>query len=259
MEKSRSPYKDNDRLRAELAGFLKSFRSELRQEVERTSAFFEMACLAYCVQYYRNRGYEVIERNVVGPEREYRFKLGPAGYPENFSYFEVRERPRVEGKNHAFEIRHNCLVEAAHEWNVFLCPDVSVILKDSIREFVDPERPNKRGKRTYYVPNGALQTFLEVKHFNPIPELLASFIGILHELKQDVFRGVPAAIAPFHIAPSLAVSGFGSYRVYLLKESLRRRFGINIFLGMFFWKQQLYAKKHTPQIRVVGTRSSPPA
>jgi hypothetical protein len=252
MPPNKSPYKDIQEFRRELSGFLKSFRSTLRQEVSRANQFFEMACLAYCAQYYRNRGFKVIERNIFGSNREFRFKLGPAGYPENFSYFELE--PSVESPDAIrFEIRHNCLIQIAFDSDIFLCPDICVINLGCIEEQAESGRPIARGKKTYFVPNRALQTFIEAKHFNPIPELLASFIGLLHELKQDVFSGAIATKRPHHIAPSLAVSGFGTWRVYLLKESLCRRFRINIFLGMFYWKHQMYAKKYSPRISTVGT------
>ena len=52
MASSKSPFLDNSVLQKEIEGFLTKFRSVFAQQVQRTSAFFEIACYNDLVRYY---------------------------------------------------------------------------------------------------------------------------------------------------------------------------------------------------------------
>jgi len=127
-------------------------------------------------------------------EARFRFRYSTAGYPWNFSYFEVAVNDAGSGDRVVlFEIRHNQKVAGAwvdtdeeSEDRALFAVDVAVIEADSL-----PILPQgtKRTDEPFWVENRHLITFAEAKKLTAYPMLLAQFLGIVHEIKPE-FVGV---------------------------------------------------------------------
>ena len=92
-----------------------------------------------------------------------------------------------------------------------------------------------------------------MKNYNPFPTLIFSFIGLLNELKNDVFSNNPSKKRPKHIAPSLIISGSGNYHTRKIRENLILRYPINIFYSQFGYGPRPYSRKVGLKIIKIGT------
>lgn len=249
---SRSPFLDNSLLQQEIEGFLTRFRTTFAQQVQRTSAFFEIACYNDLVRYYEAMHFEVTPQNTTPRSKEFVYALSTNAKPENCSYF-LAERTYSSIGDMAFEIRHNLRIQSAHDDGVFVCPDYVVINPGTLTSRRDPNHYN--GKVDYdYVPAAEVQTFAETKHYAPSPELILNFVGLVNELLPDLMVGNVPSSAPKHLGPSLFISGAGNSHHERIRTSLAKRYSINIFLGLFARRTQAYAANNQRNLIKIGTR-----
>ena len=100
--------------------------------------------------------------------------------------------------------------------------------------------------------NKHLITFCEVKQFNPFPELLFNFIGVLNELKKEYMDNKGKEDSPAHIAPSLMISGKPNKQTLKIRQSLEDRYCINIFYDLFYNAKFTFSKGYISQISRTG-------
>lgn len=228
-----NPFKKVEDLEEEINDFLKRNKTFISNQGKRISDYFEMSCYNYIVRFYQNQGFTLEVKNLFA--NKFKYKLSPSGYPENFSFFEIRLRTvfEEETKDICFEIHHNITVQSGHQGDIYLTPDISVINKDSIISDSEHYLVENSTKRFCYVANSNLQTFCEVKNFNPFPELLFNFIGLYNELKKNVLDNEIQREFPLHLAPSLMISGKGNVHSERIKKSLEDRYKINLLFDLF--------------------------
>ena len=94
-------------------------------------------------------------------------------------------------------------------------------------------------RKFIFIPRDHVITFSEVKHYNPSPEMIFNFIGLVNELTPNLLKPVnqtfPIKKIPKHLSPTLMLSGKGNYHARLIKKSLEKRYTVNIILGLFSW------------------------
>ncbi|HOY13484.1 MAG TPA: hypothetical protein PLY70_10105, partial [Saprospiraceae bacterium] len=194
-----NPFKDIKELTRDVESYLRKNRTAIYNNSKRISDFFEMACYNNIVRFYENNNYEVQIKNLY--KNKFYYKCTTAGNPAKYSYFEAK---RKKG-NLVFisEIRHNINVQSYHNKDTFTTPDICIIKPNSIEEnddFYDTKM------KYYYIKNKSLISFCEVKNFNPYPELLFNFIGVVNELRPNLLS-IPKNNGKSHISTSLMVSG----------------------------------------------------
>lgn len=252
MATSRSPFRDNALFEREIADFLGRFRSLFAQQIQRTSAFFEIACYNDLVRYYENIGFTVIPKNIQPRNRQFVYALSASAKPANCSFFLLEKRYATHGTK-AFELRHNLRIQSSHDPGVFVSPDYVVVNPGSVESLRDPHYYN--GKVDYdYVSAANLQTFAETKHYLPSPELILNFVGLVNELMPSLMVGTAAKSTPKHLGPSLFISGSGNAHHEKIKLSLARRYRINVFLGLFARRSQIYSIRNQGNLIKIGTR-----
>ena len=99
-------------------------------------------------------------------------------------------------------------------------------------------------------------TFCEVKQFNPFPELLFNFIGVLNELKVEYMTDNGIKHSTDHIAPSLMISGKPNKQTTTIRESLESRYNINILYDLFFNATFTFSKGNIDDLRKTGKKPS---
>ncbi len=247
--KETSPFKDHALFEKELTDFANKYKTIVVNQAKRTSDYFEMTCYNYIIRFYENNGFEVsVEGLQAG---KYRYKCSPAGIQLNFSYFTVSKK--VGRRTKKFEIQHNLAVQSSHDNDVFTTPDIAIIKKGKVqytKEYYDT-------KTTFsFVENKDLISFCEVKQFNPFPELLFNFMGVLNELKKEYMINMGESHKPEHIAPSLMISGKPNKQTNRIKKSLEDRYCINIFYDLFFSAKFTFSKGNIYDIRKTGKVAS---
>ncbi|MBN2156658.1 MAG: hypothetical protein JW776_11510 [Candidatus Lokiarchaeota archaeon] len=240
--KGKAPFREKDKLIEDIRGFLNMHSALFYDHASRISDYFEMTCYNDIVRYYSDRKFTTIPKQL-DKDGNFIYKLTSAGLPENFSYFELCYT--TEERNYEFEVHHNLSCESAHCEMIYYSPDVSVILKDSIKVIAGKSSLYEGGRRFAYVSASDVQTILEAKNMNPFPELLFSFQGLVIEVMPEVMNYDEKLIRPTHIAPTLALSGRGNIHTNRISNSLCERYAINIVDRLFYVTSGIYSRKYS--------------
>ncbi len=232
MANNKTPFKDASKFIKDIDSFLTKHSALFRFQGSRISHFFEITCYNDVVKFYENNGFVASPKNL--NKDVFLYKISAAGNTDNFSYFIVSKK--IKGTLYEFEVHHNLSIECAHERDIFYTADISVIKKDSV-ERIDP--PTYSQKRSCCRAKN-LETFFEVKHLSPFPELLFSFTGFPDNffIKEGRKRIIT------HLAPSLLISGRTNYHAKKIKEYIENRFGVNIIANLFGTPSAVYSKKY---------------
>lgn len=225
QQNPRSPFKEKEAFKQEIRSFLGRFNSIIHDHADKISAYFEMSCFNYIIQYYEDCGFKVEVQNL--QDNKYRYKCSTTGNHENFSHFSARKG--VDSVND-IQIHHNLAIESKFDNDIYTTPDITVIRKSSIESRKDFYKSNITFS---YVRNCNMITFAEVKHFNPYPELLFNFIGTVNEL-MGIYHPYPHEIKRTeHFAPFLMISGKSTDHTDNIRKSLTHRYNINIIYDLF--------------------------
>jgi len=247
--KKSSPFKDFALFEKEIKDFANKYKTIVVNQSKRTSDYFEMTCFNYIVRFYELNGFKLEPKNLQAGK--YRYKCSPAGIQSNFSHFEASIE--LEQMNFFYEIQHNLAVQSSHDIKIFTSPDISIIKKGSVRY----SKTYYDTKTTFsFVENVDLMTFCEVKQFNPFPELLFNFIGVLNELKKEYMTDNGLKLTPDHIAPSLMISGKPNKQANNIKVSLEDRYCINIIFDLFYTATFTFSKGNINELRKTGKKPS---
>lgn len=220
-----NPFKDLRELKRDVETYLRKNRSSIYNNSKRISDFFEMACYNNIVRFYENNGYSIKIANLT--KGKFYYKTTTAGNPSNYSYFEaILIRGNLFQK---FEIRHNINVQSYHTNNTYTTPDIVIIKPNSI--LIDSTF-YANSLNYYYIKNSSLISFCEVKNFNPYPELLFNFIGVVNELRPNLLKPIRFHNDK-HIATSLMMSGQTNSHTQRIVTNLKHRYYINIMSDLF--------------------------
>nr|WP_322626449.1 hypothetical protein [uncultured Flavobacterium sp.] len=253
-----NPFKSVEDFEKDINSFLRQHKTYISEQGKRISDYFEMNCYNYVVKYYEIHGFEASIENL--KDGKFKYKLSPGGYPENFSYFNIslkygepERKVRVQ-----FEIHHNLTVQSGFQDDIYLTPDISVINANSIVEDHDHYIVENSKKKFCYVQNKDLQTFCEVKQFNPFPELLFNFIGMYAELKMEALKHENHYNEPKHLAPSLMLSGKGNRHTDRIRESLEARYYINMIFDLFDTGSITFSDYNKDGLYFIGSQNTLP-
>ncbi len=245
IPKTISPFKDQAVLEKEIAAFINKFKATVANQAKRISDFFEMSCYNYIVRFYELNGYTPIIENL--QNGKYRYKCSTSGVQSNFSNFKISKKVGI--RKYEFEIQHNLAVQSSHDDEIFTTPDISIIKRNKVKEsttYYDTAR------RFCFVENNDLISFCEVKQFNPFPELIFNFIGIVNELRKGIMTNDAKEEKPIHIAPSLMISGKANKQAQKIKEKLEERYCINIIYDIFNSGHGTFSRYQINELRCAG-------
>ena len=200
----------------ELRSFFDNDRMIIKTNSERLCHFFELACYSRFVEYYRSQNFK-LKCHLKNNENVFRFKATTQGKPNKYSYFRISQNASVtEGESRKYDVRANMPVKSFFD-NCKYTPDIVVSL------FSDDEDIK-------VIENQNLVTFCEVKYLKPHPEMLANFIGLLHEITPNLLSG-PEICPGLHPAPSLIASGRSSENVNDIVTGMLNRYTVNFALN----------------------------
>jgi len=252
MAKHNSPFKDNNILRTQISVFLSDYGAVFNQQAKRTSAFFELAVYNDIVKFYEANGYIVSVENIKKKTGDFTYALSPNAKPEKCSYFlatkQYKKKPSI-----SFEVRHNLRIQSAHSQDIFMSPDYAVVNQGAIKSVRLARYYNAKADYAY-VEADSIQTFAEAKHYQPSPELILNFVGLVNEILPSCLEGTHPTSAPKHLGPSLFISGTGNPHTKAIGQSLLGRYSINTFQGMFAYPSQAYSAKNQSNLCKLGSR-----
>lgn len=163
--------------------FFTNNRSDLTRFGSTINQTFEAYVLAQTIAWFKSHpGWEV---EIVSPLNEegapnFRLKFSTRGRPEGYTYVRC-----TNAMGEAIQIRHQLRVATRSYRNgttppANVCLDVAIIKDTDLSEFSTHD----------YVPNEALISFGEAKHMSAFAELVAGFIGLVHELQPERLRRI---------------------------------------------------------------------
>lgn len=187
---------------------------------------FEAFVFAQVVAWYKTQPRWSVElkhprRKPLGPAT-LRLKFSTRGAPENYSYAEC-----VSPTGEVFQVRHQLrCATSSYKHNTMpranICLDVAVIRNIKVRGM----------KSNAHVQNKDLITFGEAKHMSAFAELVAGFVGMVHELQPKRLRRIrtSAFAGNDHLPPFMFVSGILWSTAEGLVETIRqRKYDIDVY------------------------------
>lgn len=218
---------DVPKLKSRLEEFFDENRGDLSKFGSTVNQTFEAFVFAQVAAWFKAKpGWQV---EVVNPQDEagresLRLKFSTRGRPANYSYFRC-----VSPDGSVLQIRHQLRVATRHHRAsrtppANVCLDVAVIGDVDLSVFSTHDQ----------VANEQLLTFGEAKHMSAFAELVASFIGLVHEMQPQRLKRIrvknwrhESQVAP---PPFLFVSGH-LWRTAegVVQTITRRRFDIDVY------------------------------
>lgn len=214
-------------LKSKLQTFFRTNQKELSQFGSKVNQTFEAFVLAQVAAWFRDRpGWTVEVVSPVGSDGKdsFRLKFSTRGRPSGYSYIRCTSSDGI-----VLQIRHQLRVATKHHRNngepaANICLDVAVIEDLDLEEFGTSD----------FVPNSALITFGEAKHMSAFAELVAGFLGLVHEMQPHRLKRVRtkawAARAQEHPSPFLFVSGHLWYTAEGVAATIvRRKLDVDVY------------------------------
>jgi hypothetical protein len=195
---------DVDKIKVDLDNFFSTSSADLSKFGSTVNQTFEAFVFVSVAKWYIARGWTVepIHPTKVGSaSRDLHLKFRTRGKPSAYTYFRCTKR------NAEVHVRHQLRVatkyhQAANDPPANICLDVAVVMPVDLSDFSSDD----------FLENSLLLTFGEAKHMSAFAELIASFIGLVHELSPQALKRHKTRFTgtrrKAHPAPFLYVSGF---------------------------------------------------
>jgi hypothetical protein len=215
------PYLFNQKdAQVELNNFFSSNGSLLTSFGNTVNQTFEAFVFASCIKWYKNRSWDV---KIINPEQgryknKFQLKFNTRGAPAHYSYARCVKNNIIRQIHHGLRVNTHYSSYEIDKFRANICLDIAIIKETDITCF----------KTDIAIPNSQLLSFGEAKHMSAFAELIASFIGMVHEL-------LPKSLDPTNeveddILPFLYVSGRLNPTAKGMYETIKNRnIKINIY------------------------------
>jgi hypothetical protein len=209
-----------------LIKFFREHSSTINQFGKTVNQAFEAFVFSSAIRWYQRHGWTV---EIVNPDKAsglVQLKYSTRGRPSKYTF------ARASKDGVAIQIRHQLRVATRYH-HAILFEDVAANICADVAIIKDMDLSNM--KTDEFIPNEALIAFGEAKHMPAFAELVASFIGLVHELKpESLALGQRPYIGPsgkpYHLSPFLYVSGHIQRTAQGVIQTIRLRgFDVDIF------------------------------
>lgn len=222
---------DTEKLRNDLTRFFGANRKSLSIFGSTVNQTFEAFVFASVISWYKERGWAVSFANPAATDAHrkptLRLKFSTRGRPNNYTYATCSSGDEI------LQIRHQLRV-ATRAYRTSSKSRANVVLDVAVVNDLDLSEHGTND----HVENKSLITFGEAKHMSAFAELVASFLGVVHEMQPERLRRIrvrrklprPRSSAPPHPPPFLFVSGFLFHTAQGLVETIvRRKFDVDVY------------------------------
>ncbi|MEQ8554908.1 MAG: hypothetical protein RIC06_25710 [Cyclobacteriaceae bacterium] len=212
---------DQEQTKSKLADFFRHEKADITSFGSAVNQTFEAYVFAKVIDWFKNKGFTVdVQNPSIDGQQVFRLKYSTRGAPKNYTHVLVQKG--IE----RYQIRHQLRVSTARqrgkrEYNANICCDISIILDKDLKNFKTDEA----------IPNDWLMAFGEVKHMSAFAELIASFIGLTHELKPKKLKRIRTKNYSTEVLPCfLYVSGYLNPTAKGIIETIEnRKFDLDIY------------------------------
>lgn len=213
---------DQNKIQKDLELFFKKDKAKITSFGARVNQTFEAFVFAQTIKWYKSQGWHVTIINPISKKGKniFRLKFSTYGEPKNYSYALCQNPTSICQIRHQIRVTTKSQKKKPQKY-ANICCDVAVI--DNI---------NLDHYKTYNaVPNNNLLSFGEAKHMSGYAELIANFIGLVHELLPNKLKRIRINNKNnIHIPPFLYVSGILYSTAEGLSETIsNRKFDVDIY------------------------------
>lgn len=215
---------DQNRIKRNLAKFFKENKDDLSKFGLTVNQTFEAFVFVSVARWYLRQGWDV---KIVNPKDNShisgyaRLKFNTRGRPDNYTYFVCKKGNQEIQIRHQLRIATYFHVDEEESPPANICLDAAVIESKDLAEY----------ETDHFVENKFLITFGEAKHMSAFAELIANFIGLVHELRPELLKRYRTKKSYKqnleHLAPFLYVSGILYPTARGIKKTIENR-GYNI-------------------------------
>jgi hypothetical protein len=214
---------DTDSLKKRMSDFFSSHRSSISDFGSTVNQCFEAFVFVSLVNWYASKGWTVVFKNPGGKSSVAQLKYSTRGRPDNYTYAVCKKGKRC------IQIRHGLRI-ATKSHQVGQSMPANVVLDVAVIQECDLSLY----KTNDHVDNTKLITFAEAKHMPAFAELIAGFIGLVHEIAPSRLKKKRPYIGPLrlgeHLAPFLYVSGHLNPTAQGIVDTIRYRgYDIDIY------------------------------
>lgn len=208
-------YFDQENAKQELQNFFKSEKANISSFGNTVNQTFEAAVFAETLKWYKINGWHVdIQNPTINGKPAFKLKFNTRGAPFKYSYGRCTKGTDI------CQIRHGLRIHTKHhkptnKKSANIVSDI-VVMQDEDIDYFESDMA---------LPNNLLISFGEVKHMSAYAELVASFIGLVHELMPKALKRnrTKRNESPNHIPPFLYVSGILYKTAEGIAETIRKR------------------------------------
>jgi len=220
--KSKKHYFNQKKTQAELNKFFTKEKSSINSFGRRVNQTFEAYVLASVIKWYRQKGWMVkyMHPNDVMGKQYFNLKFSTRGAPANYTYVVCEKDGQLIQIHHQLRVSTKSN-KSKNKYPANICCDVAIIEEKDITFFSTDDA----------VGNEYLISFAEAKHMSAFAELVASFIGMVHELRPDRLRKLRVKkYRNEHLPPLLYASGILFQTAKGLKETIeKRKYDVDIY------------------------------
>ena len=218
---------DQTAIKTNLSAYFRQNELDLEKFGRTVNQTFEAFVFVSVAEWYTDHGWQVEVINAVESEtgkREIHLKFNTRGRPDKYTYFKCKKGDQEIQIRHQLRIATYSYIEEDDDPRANIVLDVAVINSNDLSAFETDD----------HVENQHLITFGEAKHMSAFAELVANFIGLVHELKPDLLKRRKSRklgnANREHLAAFLYVSGLIYPTAQGIKKTIEKRgYDIDIY------------------------------
>lgn len=211
----RNEWIDQKEMKETLLKFFAANNDDMNTFGRTVNQTFEAFVFSATIGWFRQNGWTAEFRHpgrtdTEKQDKELRLKFSTRGKPDQYSYAICRRGDNEVHIRHQLRVATNFHDEEL-KMPANVCMDVAVIKATDLKNFNSDD----------YVANDRLITFGEAKHMTAFAELVANFVGLVHEMQPHRLKRTVRSTDS--LSPFLYVSGFLNRTAQGVEESLRKR------------------------------------
>jgi len=215
-----NPWIETGKVQTQLAKFFSENKAEIQNFGSTVNQTFEAFVFASTVNWYVNHGWSIEFRNPQSSSKFVKLKFNTRGQPKLYTYALCTK------DNQKIQVRHGLRVATKHH-RIELAYPANVVLDIAVISDIDLSKH----RTDDYVENSCLITFGEAKHMFAFAELVANFIGLVHEMMPNKISQIRLydgqTLQADHPSPFLYVSGYLYPTAQGIAETIKDR-GLDI-------------------------------
>jgi len=213
---------DQTKVRDSLKDFFTNEKALINSFGSTVNQTFEANVFAEVIKWYRSNGWTVnIINPIINGKPTFKLKFNTRGAPINYSFAQCSKNDQTCQIRHGLRT-HTKSYNLRNNKSANIVCDIVVMKDVCIDNFTSDTALN----------NSLLIAFGEVKHMSAYAELIASFIGLVHELKPEKLKRIRRRSYQLseNISCFLYVSGI-MYRTAegIIETIKKRKFDIEIY------------------------------